>query len=249
VNSDRKEFEEVVNALKAFNGYAHPHIVTLLITWTHQGQYYLLFPLPKCDLDQYWELEPNPVVDTKSVRWMSEQLAGITSAVEYMHDPTSIASASTTLQVPDDEHKYSQQGDLRPQNILLYDSRVTGKRTLVIADMGLSKPNSIVSKSMQSNSRIAATLRYTSPELEVEDAKVTQLYDVWTLGCLILEWACWLLEGQSTRKSFINSLLKEYKSGTQRDMFFDMKVLNIKNQVVVKDEVVRVSLHSMGPRT
>lgn len=225
--------------MKAFNGNAHPHIVTLLITWTYRHQYYLLFPLAKCDLDQYWEKDPNPLVNTESIRWMSEQVVGITSALENMHDPTSIASDN--LLVPGEDHKYGRHGDLKPQNILLYDSTRHGKRILVIADMGLSKLNSILSRSMQSNGRVPATPRYTPPELEVKGAKVTRSYDIWTLGCLILEWVCWLLEGQSTREDFIDSLVKPYVSGSQRDMFFDMEEHHGKNHIVIKDVVVQVS--------
>ncbi|KAF2823101.1 kinase-like protein [Ophiobolus disseminans] len=228
VNEDRHEFQQEVDALKVFNGFAHPHMVTLLMTWTYRSKYFLLFPLAKYDLGKYWEEEPVPKIDKDMVLWMSEQLVGIAGAVASIHDPgtglsgRNYGASSGNLRVPGEEHKYGRHGDLKPENILLYESQGTGKGMLVVADMGLSKLNTILSRSTQSNSRVPATPRYKPPECDIEGAKITRSYDIWTFGCLALEWVCWLFGGQSARESFIFSLLKEYPPGTRKDMFFDM---------------------------
>jgi serine/threonine protein kinase len=223
LKDDLEEFQREAGNLKVFNGYAHPHMVTLLMTWKWISSYYLLFPLAKCDLDKYWENTPNKVnIDT--VQWMSKQLVGISSAVSSIHDPKTnvIRHDVATLQVPHDESRYGRHGDLKPDNILLYDSNEYDQGILVVADFGLSKLNSILSRSIQSNSRVPATPRYKAPECDIDGARIKRSYDIWTFGCLSLEWVCWLFGGQSARETFIRSLDKPYPSGSRKDMFFDM---------------------------
>jgi serine/threonine protein kinase len=246
LKDDLEEFQREADVLKVFNGFTHPHIVTLLMTWKWNSSYYLLFPLAKCDLDKYWETAPYPTVDMESVRWTSSQLVGISSAVASIHDPSSngsngdIGTTRATLQVPDD-NRYGRHGDLKPDNILLYESPDYAKGILVIADFGLSKLNSILSRSVQSNSRVPATPRYKPPECDIAGAKIKRSYDIWTFGCLALEWVCWLFGGQSARESFLLSLLQPYPSGSSKDMFFDMeRRQNEEYNVVIKSEVKEV---------
>jgi serine/threonine protein kinase len=186
-----------------------------------------------------------------TVQWMSKQLVGISSAVSSIHDPASngigrdVGLVSATLQAPHDENRYGRHGDLKPDNILLYDSPKYANGILVVADMGLSKLNSILSRSAQSNSRVPAAPRYKAPECDIVGAKIKRSYDVWTFGCLTLEWVCWLFGGQSARETFIRSLDKPYPSGSRKDMFFDMVWQHDEQyKVVIKPEVEEVCRRS-----
>jgi len=247
LRDDLAEFQKEVDALKVFNGFAHPHMVTLLMTWKWNGSYYLLFPLARCDLDKYWQDTLDAKVDVDTVQWMSKQLVGISSAVASIHDPASngighnIGAGSANLQVPHDEDRYGRHGDLKPDNILLYDSPMYPNGILVVADMGLSRLNSILSRSAQSNSRVPAAPRYKAPERDIFGAKIKRSYDIWTFGCLALEWVCWLFGGQHARERFIRSLKKDYPTGTRKDMFFDMVGQHDEEyDVVIKLEVREV---------
>lgn len=236
MKQDHDEFRREVDALKRFNGFENDHMVTLLMSWTLDGNYYLLFPLARCDLLEYWEKFPLPTLDQETVRWTSKQIVGIASTVESIHDPP-----SNSLRVPED-HKYGRHGDLKPENVLLYDSPTEGKGTLVVADLGLAKLSSILSRSNQSNNRMHFTPRYKPPECDIEGAKVTRSYDVWTFGCLLLEWVCWLFQGQPARAQFLEDLYSPYPSRSCADMFFDMQPKSGGgHQVTMKPKVLEVS--------
>jgi len=237
IKQDREEFTRELDALKRFNGFGNKHMVTLLMSWTLDGNYYLLFPLAKCDLDEYWLRHPLPTLDKDTVRWTSKQIIGVASALDSIHDPP-----SNSLRVPED-NKYGRHGDLKPENILLYDSPVDPQGILVVADLGLAKLNSILSRSNQSTSRMHCTPRYKPPECDIEGAKVTRSYDVWTFGCLLLEWVCWLFHGQPARAQFLDGLYSSYPTGSSADMFFDMQPkASGGHQVTMKPNVLEVSL-------
>jgi serine/threonine protein kinase len=238
-NGELKQFESEVNALKRFNGFAHDHMVTLLMTWRLDSKYYLLFPLARGDLDEYWGETPLPVLDQDMAHWTSKQILGISSALAQIHEPPPNALPPGTLPVPANDI-YGRHGDLKPENILLYDSR-DGKGILVVADLGLAKLNSILSRT-QTNSRTAFTPRYKPPECDILGAKINRSYDIWTFGCLLLEWVCWIFEGNLVRIQFTNSLFSPFPSGSQADMFFDMLPNEYEGyDVVVKAKVLDVS--------
>jgi serine/threonine protein kinase len=234
------EFEREVKALKRFNGFAHKHMVTLLMSWTLEQRYYLLFPLAKCDLAGYWEKNPLPVLDKDMALWMAKQMVGIASALEHIHDPPTNGQHAGKLPVPTDQ--YGRHGDLKPENILLYDSPHDKMGILVVADLGLAKLNSILSRS-QPDPYANFTPRYKPPECNILGAKVTRLYDIWTYGCVILEWVCWIFEGDLVRTQFMNSLFAPFPSGAQADMFFNMLPVAGTDEydVVVKPQVEQVS--------
>jgi serine/threonine protein kinase len=234
--NDAEEFEAEAVALKRFNGFGNPHMVTLLMSWELNEQYYLLFPLASCDLDEYWKENPLPILDDKMIRWTSKQIVGIASAVRAIHDPP-----ENSLKV-DEDHQYGRHGDLKPENILLYESPTDNMGILVVADLGLSKLNSILSRSAQTSSRIPFTPRYKPPECDIQHERVTRSYDVWTFGCILLEWVTWLFQGHYARQQFLDDLLSPYASGSQADMFFDMQVTAGKgHQVIMKANVLEVS--------
>jgi serine/threonine protein kinase len=211
------EFHGEVEALKRFNGFAHDHMVTLLMTWKLNGQYYLLFPLARCDLSEYWDKNRSPEHSAGAARWMLKQIIGITSALDHIHDPPS----PNALPLPAD-HKYGRHGDLKPENLLLYDSSEDSRGIILVADLGLSTLNTIVSRT-QTNSRTRCTPLYKPPECHIKGAKIRRSYDLWTLGCLLLEWVCWALEGEEARLEFMNSLFSTFPTGSETDLFFTMR--------------------------
>jgi serine/threonine protein kinase len=244
VKSDHNEFERESKALMRFNGFGNAHLVTLLMTWTMEGRYNLLFPLAHCDLDEYWEQNPDPIRDPSTVRWMLKQIVGIASALHAIHEPPSNSI------VPTAERQYGRHGDLKPENILWYDSPVDPKGILVVADLGLSQLNSKRSRSMESNEQVAVTPRYKPPECDIVGAKVSRSYDIWTFGCVLLEWIIWALEGQRAREEFLYSLRSPYPNGSHCDMFFDlMPLYDNKYRAVIKPQVIEVSFRQKCRKT
>ncbi|UPX10466.1 uncharacterized protein EKO05_0001124 [Ascochyta rabiei] len=215
------EFWNEVNSLKRFSGFSHEHLVTLLMTWTFQDHYYLLFPLAECDLDQYWERKTIPtdstnrLLDSKTLSWLLEQMYGITDALKHIHDPP-----ENNLSIQD---RFGRHGDLKPENILWYRSATHANGIFVIADLGLAKLNTILSRSAAPNNKVHATPRYRPPEYDIKNAKISRSYDIWTLGCLLLELVCWALGNNKDRQRFANARMSPYVTGSCSDIFFDVE--------------------------
>jgi serine/threonine protein kinase len=240
-NEGHRLFWQEVDNLKRFNGFSHPNLVTLLMTWTMKNRYYLLFPLADCDLDRYWDQnrvshDKFNVLDLETVRWLSKQVQGMTSAMNSIHNPRS------ELLSPQD-HKFGRHGDLKPENILWYRSKSDKLGILVIADLGLSALNSILSRSNAPNGQVPGTPRYRPPESDLLGGKISRSYDIWTFGCVLLELVCWALGGPEAREQFFRKRMSPYIAGSSSDIFFDVKRQEegAGFVIMVKEEVTNVS--------
>lgn len=210
------------------------------MTWTIKNSYFLLFPLANCDLDQYLHLNrimPDPLThlpNLDTLQWISQQIAGMTSALNTIHNPRAGPSDYLSIKEP----KYGRHGDLKPENILWYRSSTDLKGILVIADLGLAALNSILSRSNISNGKVPGTPRYRPPEYDIDGGRISRSYDIWTLGCLLLEVVCWALNGPEGRAAFVKRRTTTYVTGCRSDIFFSVEldeegdfVMSVKKQV------------------
>jgi serine/threonine protein kinase len=227
--------EEIHFQRDVANKFWHDHLVPLLMTWTLKGRYNFLFPLSRYNLNEYWEIQSYPLMDVSTVRWMSKQIVGLASALNALHEPP-----SDSLDTPG-TNKYWRHSDLNPESIMWYQSPFDAKGILVLDDFGLSSLNSIRTRSNESIEKMHGTGRYRPPEYDIYMAKVSRSCDIWTFGCLLLEWICWALKGQANRAQFLDSLYSPYISGAQSDLFFDWILSEPEHQVIVKSEVIQVS--------
>lgn len=206
--------------LERFRGPSH--LVTLLMSWTLNQEYYFLFPFAESDLDHYWTLESNwsavTSTDTtcryNTIRWISKQIYKTIEALAHIHNLD---------EAPMDDQQFGRHGDLKPENILWYRSTDDPRGLFVIADLGLAACNSEHSRSGVPSHLVAITPTYRSPECDLEDGKVSRAYDIWTLGCLLLEMVCWIVGGPGLRTEFYEQRLSPYVSGIQTDIFFDVE--------------------------
>ncbi|KAH4265069.1 hypothetical protein HBH64_008060 [Parastagonospora nodorum] len=237
LKNDALEFRREAKAGERFNGFVCDHLVTLLMTWTLNDQYYLLFPLARYDLEEYWSHYKSPQVSPSMACWMLKQIVGITAAVEYIHDPPGSQPADT-LGVRDDR-EYGRHGDIKPDNLLWCDSPKDRRGIVVVADLGLATLNSVVSRT-QSNTKTRCAPRYKAPEFNMKGFKIRRSCDVWALGCVLIEWVCWALEGNDARVQFLTDLFQPFPSGSQTDLYFEMerkqnKIVNVTvNRAVAK---------------
>lgn len=236
------DFKKEIENLRKFNGFEHPHLVTLLAAWTQEGEpghdacHNLLFPMARYDLDLYWDDDPNPnIQDRGTAQWISGQVRGLISAVQSIHYPRS----NQLLPPGHRDEKFGRHGDLKPQNILFFDSLENDRGIWVIADLGLTAFNSSFSRSNFPNTELICTPKYKSPECDCEGGTISRSYDIWTLGCVLLELVIWALMGGKKRKEFLTELWAPYLTGSQSDKFFDIKLSeNRKGYVVlVKPQV------------
>ncbi|KAI0432194.1 hypothetical protein F5Y09DRAFT_160890 [Xylaria sp. FL1042] len=132
--------------------------------------------------------------------------------------------------------KYGRHGDIKPENILWYSDRTDDLGILELTDFGVSDLKSGMSKSnFQSNP--ACTLVYQAPEFDVPEWVIRQSADMWSLGCVFLEFITWLLGGKPLLLKF-----SENRSSWDRvghfniDTFFESDYVNHSSSKIIKLE-------------
>jgi len=175
------------------NGINNPHLAQhlavceeipcLIFPWADGG-----------DLKQFWEVnkpggaaqELDPVADI--VPWSLRQMLGISRAVNDLHSIN------------------CRHGDIKPGNILHFPGEGGDLGLLKLADVGVAKVH--VQTTWNRNggtSTKASTLAYEAPEAEdpaAINAPRSRAYDLWSLGCVIIEFAQWHLHGNEGLRSF-----------------------------------------------
>jgi len=242
-NEDFNQFKRELEQLRRFNGTVHRHLVTLLASYEHGGRYHFLFPWAKSTLEKFWETSPKPLdSDADAVIWVAEQLEGITGAINAIHEPKD----NDTLQVPG-EARYGRHGDLKPDNILLFETDHSPRGTLVVTDLGLSTYNRVVSRSAHPgiNARIPG---YRAPECDIIDGTATRGTDIWSLGCLYLELLTWLLGGYALVEKFKDQRTAvDHVMGTLGSLFFEFKPIagsGLEGEIRVKEAVTKARARS-----
>ena len=236
-NSER--FRHEIDQLKRFNGHINPHLVTLVATFSQDGEHHFVFPFAEGDLCMYWESQPHPAaISLEFASWFAAQLSGLMDAICSIHDPN-----SDTLLVP--EPKYGRHGDIKPDNILWYRSTSYSQGLFVISDLGLSASHSDKSRSNIPGENVPPVPGYRPPECDIEKASVSRLFDVWTMGCLYLEMTTWYLGGNELREEFEQRRCTPFLiTGANTNQFYNLKSFRKDEGLFlqfVKPEVTNVS--------
>lgn len=237
----------------------HPHIVKLLATYRYRGKYHLLFPWAPCNLRVYWGTNSNPGWNRTSVLWMLEQLEGLTCGLYEVHnfkinkakptlstvqtpDPTRllVPGTVTDISVAAEDYLYGRHGDLKPENIL-WSNEIIGvdpMGVLQIADFGLGRFHGRASRSQMLAKSSIASPTYEPPEIPLNE-KVSRAYDIWSLGCVFLEFITWRLGGRLLLGEFERLRLVDGGDDITNDKFFTVINYNKPGQdAVVRKEVL-----------
>jgi serine/threonine protein kinase len=104
-----------------------------------------------------------------------------------------------------------RHGDLKPENILRFNTdNSTGLGTLKIADMGLAKQHVLATSDRnakrQHTSTRYGTQPYEAPETTTAVYGRSRLYDIWSMGCITLEFVIWILYGVERLTEFYNQI-------------------------------------------
>jgi serine/threonine protein kinase len=166
------------------------HIVKMIKAYKHGDTFNLIFPLAKTNLDH---LLRDPTFDTSNSihgpiesRPAWNQLLGITKALGRIGGP----NGAETIFGPSEKQQF--QGvhfDLKPANILVDDNG-----TWIISDFG----QSTFRETTRSCSRVVnqgGTDAYAPPEIDNLDSRFSRRYDIWSLGCIMLEVMAFVLLG------------------------------------------------------
>ncbi|EXK83843.1 serine/threonine protein kinase [Fusarium oxysporum f. sp. raphani 54005] len=180
------------------------HLVTPISSCSTHGpgesKGFLLFPWANGgNLKVFWKRDENKDGVVSKINldqppdrmvWTFQQMAGLCKALVELHShpfPSGGKDANC------------RHGDLKPENILAF--REGGTDVLRIADLGLAKfhlkSTSDRKRAKEYTETVTGTTQYMPPEFHV-NGQISRRHDVWSLGCIFLEfiiWTAWGLEG------------------------------------------------------
>lgn len=166
--------------------------------------YYFIFEWAKMGtLGNYWE-ETQPNLNAGLIMDVLTQLHGLAGALKKLHnlDTSNQPNSEGENDVPNWRH-----GDLKPDNILRFgdvEKHEEKLGTLRISDLGLAKRHIKETAFRQGpTTQKFGTHMYEAPETtSSKDTPRPRRYDVWSMGCIILEFIIWLLHGNKGIEKF-----------------------------------------------
>lgn len=222
-----------IDTLALLSPGSQDHIIPLLAAFKQKDDGFLIFPLADCNLREYWKLGPLDQQDLKQLRWFSTQILGIAQALRFAH------------------RKGVRHGDIKPENILRTPGPETGLGKLVIGDFGIAKTHEVVTELRRdSTDKDLFTANYRPPEFDMEIGLRSRKEDIWSLGCVLLEAACWMLQGPQGLAKFEK---RRFSSRSHDGAFWEIGTKGEKEHLKtfrVKEEVRQVRTippYELGP--
>jgi serine/threonine protein kinase len=215
-----------------------PHLIKLLATYRFKGHYHFLFLYAKLSLRQYWAQNPVLPWERGKVLWTIEQFLGLASALDVIHEFKSVPlprsdyeddqvsrgrSISTGMDYRREE-RFGRHGDLKPENVLWFNDQARTNNPLgilQIAGFSQGRFHQLESRSRQDPRTINGSPTYIPPEL-VLDRLVSRAYDIWSFGCLSLEFITWMLDGDSGVQNFSEARHVQAHDGLFDDTFYSL---------------------------
>lgn len=186
-------YQKEADSLRIIRELRHDHLITPLAAYKRSDELRaFLFPWAEGgNLKEFWK-QPNlrPTEDPKLMRWVLKQLCGICSATKALHD------------------KNCRHTDLKPENILLFENDEPWG-ILRIADVGLARFHVDMTRQRKSATNAnTGTVRYEPPEMG-RDEQLSRVYDVWSLGCVFLEFLIWATYGPDVLDTFMRTSVEQ----------------------------------------
>jgi serine/threonine protein kinase len=172
-------FKQEKDNLEKTRTLSHEHIVKYIGTSQDEHFGYVLFPWAEGgSLWDFWSVKDIGQRNAELFLWCFQQMLGITSALQALH------------------RENCRHGDLKPDNILKFKND-QGKDVLVIADLGVSRVHTLATDLRRDPTKTKATTpSYQGPEVlqygTIQRPRA-RTYDIWSIGCIFLEFAIWLL--------------------------------------------------------
>ncbi|KAJ8133228.1 hypothetical protein O1611_g395 [Lasiodiplodia mahajangana] len=181
-------FTQASQTLKTMRDLQHPHLIRAHSVINRGMDKCFVFPYAEeGDLAHFWkshdtESEPNVM------SWALMQMRGLADGVNKLHE------------------KETSHGDIKPQNILIFNNTENHQKTLVIADIGLAKYRALNMRKKYDDMDIVPISnkgRYEPPEIAIRASPISHSYDIWSLGCVLLEFIIWLVSGPRGFEDFL----------------------------------------------
>ncbi|KAF2104860.1 kinase-like protein [Rhizodiscina lignyota] len=174
-----ESFNQERDNLERVQKLHHEHLIKHITICQGKPHSFVLFPLAEGGaLSDFWKNEDSRPRNTELFSWSFRQMLGLSSALQALHELN------------------CRHGDLKPDNILNFKNG-HGEDVLVVADLGVSKIHAVATDLRKDPTRTTATTRaYESPEVfesDSEDLPRRRRFDIWSIGCIFLEFSIWLL--------------------------------------------------------
>ncbi|KAK5656067.1 hypothetical protein OQA88_5206 [Cercophora sp. LCS_1] len=199
-----EDYKMEVEVLLRFSGKnaGHPHLIRLLLTYQHEGSYHMVFPWADGNLRDFWESNKTPKRSQALASWLVTQCHGIADGLKEIHGEAQSTSLNTT------NKNTGRHGDIKPENILWLKKYNGCENHLLICDFGLSRFHS--AKSQSEDKAPGWSPSYRPPECDLYRLRISVKYDIWTLGCLILDFLTWYLLGwEAVDTEFVDARLAD----------------------------------------
>jgi serine/threonine protein kinase len=247
--TEEKAYSDEVSA----NGHlkSHGRIVTLLHAFKHCGTFHLVFPWADGGnlLDLWRRTAQQP---DKMFGWFWQECQGLADGLFSIHERGVL------------------HGDIKPENILCFPKDPSRNDTgtgatnspvamyeLRLADFGIStKGQGHDHKVERSWFAARQTKTQRPPEITLGTSSIGLEADIWSLGCVYLDFITWLLEGNESRQEFEEHRMKTGeisdadpgRNAVQEDTFFRVaKVGRPKPKAELKPSVSKVRSERRNP--
>ncbi|KAJ3532755.1 hypothetical protein NM208_g8295 [Fusarium decemcellulare] len=202
VDSDEEKLKQETRSFRQLTKEANSSVIQLLWSFSRDNRHYLVFPYPEGNLANLWEKHAKPPArfqDGVGALWFAKQCLGIAEALMVIHKGTHSQSQFGAMR-----HFH---GDLKPANVIWYgkdyddqpESYSLGVLKLPVLGLTTLYTDGSISQTDASGSE--QSLAYQSPELDVL-GKISETCDIWSLGCVLLEFVTWYVAGWEQVKCF-----------------------------------------------
>ena len=183
-----------------------------------------MFPLADCNLRQFWERNfPHPKGTNTAIYspWVAKQLYGLVWALWKLHDRQDRNVHSLKAEDNNSNTLYGTHFNIKPENFLWYKEWAGANEAqasldsvapeggqlerdsnsnspfgiLQLSDFGNTKLHHREAKKGSDHSIRRSTKSYAAPEVEWAAYGDSRRFDIWGLGCVYLEFICWLVQG------------------------------------------------------
>ncbi|KAI0593981.1 kinase-like domain-containing protein [Biscogniauxia sp. FL1348] len=253
----RGEFLLEVRALLKVKRRKHLE-ANLLTTFEQEQRYNLIFRWADGgNLHDLWgKHHPRPAMNFMWILWLAEQCYGLADALDGIHNTTMTAREVEAVQNErdspaeiqndnqpmreDDGKDYGRHGDIKPQNILWFkqDKNPYSRGILKISDFGLTTFHRAVTTTV-TPLHVRVTHTYAAPEHGALDT-LSRPFDIWSLGCIFLEFVTWILCGSDGLNEFNDKRSAEHgalNSKFSLDNFYMLKQIGERREAEIKPSV------------
>lgn len=215
--SSDDDFKSEMKALQFATKQSNRHLLSLLATYQYHGRYHFILPWADMNLHQYClSADPTSQRAAQHYQWAIEQCRGLAEALSSLHrervDPEGL----------NDDRGFYRHGDIKPSNILIFgtgtEDAIGG--SLVLADFGLARIHNRRTQSRQMSDLVFGTVTYEAPEAAQRLGARSRAVDIWSLGCVYLEFLTWFLLGPNGYNEFADKRLAADEHGFDTDTFY-----------------------------